>query len=452
MIHYHPMPHALTTDLYEITMAAGYAVYGEVGRASFELWVRELPRERNYLVAAGLDLVLDYLEGLAFTTEDIEYLRGLPALQEVPSDFFDDYLRTFRFDGDVWAVAEGTPVFAGEPLVRVTAPLPAAQLVETVLLSTVLFQTLIASKAARVVEAAEGRPVMEFGARRAHGTDAGALAGRAAFIGGCVATSALEAGRRFSVPVSGTMAHSWVMSHDTEALAFQRFSDLYGDQSVLLLDTFDTLEAARHVVKLGLSPHAVRLDSGDLLMLSRKVRRLFDAAGLRNTRILVSGDLNEYRIAELVQAGAPINGFGVGTALSTSSDAPALSGIYKLVEIERGGVMVPVAKFSPGKTTYPGAKQVWRVFRGEMAGYDVVGLNDEAAPNGGSSLLRCVMRDGRRLHPALSLSTLQTRCRAALAQFPEDVRRLSDPSSYPVRYSANLRASADAVHAAWESG
>lgn len=448
MIHYHPMPSALATDLYEMTMAAGYSVYGEVGRASFELWVRELPRSRNYLVAAGLDLALDYLEGLSFTAEDVEYLRRLPALRDVPAGFFDDYLTTFRFSGDVWAVPEGTPVFANEPLVRVTASLPAAQLVETMLLSTLLFQTLIASKAARLVEAAEGCSVIEFGARRAHGTEAGALAGRAAFIGGCVATSDLESGRRFGVPVSGTMAHSWVMTHDTEAVAFQRFSDLYGNQSVLLLDTYDTLTAARHIVESGLHPHAVRLDSGDLLSLSRAVRALFDAGGLHATRILASGDLDEHRIAALLEAGAPIDGFGVGTALSTSSDAPALGGVYKLVEVERDGAMVPVAKRSPEKATYPGAKQVWRVSRGDgddTADHDVIGLEDEAPPDRGRPLLRCVMRDGRRLEKAIPIATLQATCRGALAELPAHVTRVSDPIPYPVIYSADLEASADAL-------
>ncbi len=440
------MPSALATDLYEMTMAAGYVVYGETGRATFELWVRELPPSRNYLVAAGLDLALDYLEGLSFTADDIEYLRGLSALREVPAGFFDDYLTSFRFDGEVWAMPEGTPVFAGEPLMRVTAPLPAAQLVETALLSTLLFQTLIASKAARLVDAAQGRSIVEFGARRAHGVEAGALAGRAAFIGGCVATSDLESGHRFGVPVSGTMAHSWVMTHDTEAAAFKRFSDLYGEQSVLLLDTYDTLAAARHVVESGLRPLAVRLDSGDLDALSRGVRRLFDAGGLHDTRILASGDLDEHRIATLAQADAPIDGFGVGTALSTSSDAPALGGVYKLVEIERDGQTVPVAKLSPDKATYPGAKQVWRV--GDAAAdHDVVGLDTEATPDGGRPLLRCVMRHGRRLEPAAPLSVLQTRCREALAALPSDVRRLSDFDPYRVVYSAHLRSRADAVRA-----
>ena len=442
------MPSALAIDLYEMTMAAGYVAYGEKGRASFELWVRELPPSRNYLIAAGLDLALNHLDDLAFTADDIDYLRGLPALRDVTTDFFDDYLATFRFDGDLWAVPEGTPVFAGEPLLRVTASLPAAQLVETALLSTLLFQTLIASKAARLVDAAGGRSVIEFGARRAHGTEAGALAARAAFIGGCVATSDLEAGRRFGLPVSGTMAHSWVMTHDTEAEAFRRFSDLYGDQSVLLLDTFDTLDAARHVVASGLRPRAVRLDSGDLLALSREVRRLFDGGGLRDTRILASGDLDEHRIAALADADAPIDGFGVGTDLSTSHDAPALGGVYKLVEVERDGVAVPVAKYSPGKATYPGIKQVWRVSRDGTADHDVVGLATEAAPEGGRPLLRCVMRDGRRLEQAFDVQAVQSACRDALAELPAAVRGLTDPEAYAIAYSDSLRERADVLRAA----
>ena len=346
----------------------------------------------------------------------------------------------FRFRGDVWAIPEGTPVFAGEPLLRVSASLPEAQVVETALLSTVLFQTMIASKASRVVHAARGRAVIEFGGRRAHGTGAAALGARASYVAGCSGTSNLEAGARFGIPVSGTMAHSWVMSHSSEAEAFRRYIDCYGAQSVLLLDTYDTLNAARLIVDGRLHPAAVRLDSGDLESVSVAVRRILDGGAHQQTRILASGDLDEHRIAGLVASGAPIDGFGVGTALSTSTDAPSLPGVYKLVEVDRGGTAVPVAKRSPEKNTQPGVKQVWRVLRGDLAEQDLVTLSDEGAADGAGPLLECVMRDGRRLTAPSSLPGLQQSCRNLVGQLPESVRALCDPARYPVRLSQSLQA------------
>jgi len=439
------VPTALSTDLYEITMAAGYYVERNTGLATFELSVRALPAQRGFLVAAGIEQALEFLEGLRFTAEDIAYLRSVPALRVVPAPFFDEYLPGLRFTGEVWAVAEGTPIFAAEPLLSVTAPLPEAQLVETALLSQVLFQTAIASKAFRVVEAAQGRPVIEFGARRAHGIEAAALAARAAFIGGCAATSDVEAGLRFGIPVSGTMAHSWVMAYADELEAFRRFADLYGRDAVLLLDTYDTIEAAQRAVRAGLHPAAVRLDSGNAGMLSRAVRRILDAGGLTSTRIVVSGDLDEYRIAALVETGAPVDAFGVGTALSTSSDAPALGGIYKLVEIERAGTFVPTMKLSQGKRTYPGRKQVWRIGRGGRAERDVLGVFHEPAPESGVPLLTCVMRNGTRQIPRTALTTVREDCRRAVEQLPPEVRRLHDPATYDVAVSAALAALATHV-------
>ena len=432
------MPGALSTDLYEITMSAGYYVHDETGRASFELWVRELPRQRGYLVAAGLEQALTYLEGLRFTSDEIAYLRQVPALRDVPAGFFDTYLPSFQFTGDVWAVPEGTPMFAQEPLLRVTAPLPEAQIVETVLLSTVLFQTSIASKAARVVSAARGRPVIEFGARRAHGAEAATLVGRAAFIAGCAGTSDVESGFRFGIPVSGTMAHSWVMTHASETEAFRRYEAIYGDQSVLLIDTYDTVEAARRLGPAGLRPSAVRLDSGDLASLGRDVRHVLDETGLHATRIFASGDLDEHRVAELVDAGVPIDSFGVGTALSTSFDVPALGGVYKLVETERDNQRVPTMKLSAGKRTYPGRKQVWRIHAGGTSTHDVLGMAEEGGPPGGEPLLGCVMRDGCRVAEAPVLADLQARCAEAVGRLPGEVRRLEAPEVYQVDVSAGL--------------
>ena len=423
---------ALSTDLYELTMIGGYYVQGLSGRATFDLFVRQLPPTRNYLVAAGLEQALDFLEALRFTRDEIDYLRTVPALSGLPRDFFDDYLANFRFSGDVSAVEEGTPVFAQEPLMRVTAPLAEAQLVETALIAEVMFPTAVASRASRVVEAAAGRGVMEFGARRAHGIDAGIRAARAAYIAGFDSSSIVEAGKRYGIPLSGTMAHSWVMAFRDEPSAFRAYAEVFGERAVFILDTYDVLAAARMIAASGLKPRAVRLDSGDIVATSREVRRIFDEHGLHETAIVASGDLDELRIAEIVASGAPISGFGVGTAISTSSDAPALSGVYKLAEIERAGEMVPVLKKSPGKGTYPGCKQVWRVFRDDMAVEDVLTLAEHEPPQHAQPLLTDVMAKGVRLSRP-SLDEIRQRCRQRVAQLPRDVRLLIDGKNYPVR-------------------
>jgi nicotinate phosphoribosyltransferase len=432
------MPSALSTDLYELTMAAGYHAAGNASPASFELFVRELPESRSFLVAAGLEQALDYLESWAFTPSDISYLRSLPGLSGVAPAFFDTYLPGLRFTGDVWAVPEGCPVFAGEPILRVTAPVAEAQLVETTLLATVLFQTSVASKAARVVEASDARPVIEFGGRRAHGPEAGVHAARAAYLAGCQGTSNVEAGFRFGIPVSGTMAHSWVMAHSDERSAFTRYMEVHGPKSVLLIDTYDAVASARLIVRAGLRPDAVRVDSGDLAGLSMAVRRVLDAGSLEDTRILVSGDLDEYGVAKLVATGAPIDGFGVGTAISTSADAPSLSGVYKLVAIERNGDMVPVAKLSPGKQTLPGEKQVWRVGRNGDTERDLIGLAGEPAPPHGVPVLSRVVRHGVRTAPRPSLQALRDDSRAARSALPTGVRRLRGADRFPVESTSML--------------
>lgn len=431
------MAGGLSTDLYELTMAAGHHAAGPMPRASFELFVRALPASRGFLVAAGIEQAVEYLKSWRYTPEDIAYLRRLPALAGVGPGFFDDYLSRVRFSGDVWAVDEGVPVFAGEPLVRVTAPVGEAQTVETALLATVLFQTMIASKAVRIVEAARGRPVVEFGGRRAHGTQAAMHAARAACLAGFEATSNLAAGCRFDLPVSGTMAHSWIMAQPDELTAFRRHLDMHGAHSVLLVDTYDPLAAARSIVDAGLRPGGVRLDSGELGPLSRAVRGILDAGGCAETRILASGDLDEHRIAGLVESGAPIDGFGVGTALSTSEDAPALSGVYKLVEIERDGAMAPLMKHSPGKRNLPGAKQVWRTGSRDAATGDVLGLPSE--PEAGRPLLRAIMRRGVRIAASPSVAELRTACRAAVRALPAAVRARRDPAAYPVAVSPGLQ-------------
>lgn len=431
---------ALSTDLYQLTMVAGYVASNRQDRvvATFELFTRSLPDARGYLLAAGLESALEYLERLRFDDDEIEWLRGTNELRQAPEAFFE-YLRGFRFSGDVSAVAEGTPVFPYEPIVQVTAPLPQAQLVETALLSFVNFQTSVASKASRVVTAADGRPVMEFGARRAHGPDAALLASRAAYIAGCASTSYVAAARRFAIPLSGTMAHSWVLAAQSEPEAFREYARLFGAGSTLLLDTFDTEAAARSIVSTGLRPAAVRLDSGDLATLSRSVRAIFDAGGLRETRIVASGDLDEYRIRALLDARAPIDAFGVGTSVVTSVDAPALGGVYKLVELREGTGRRRVMKHSTGKQTWPGRKQVWRVVSDGIDVRDVVSFHDEAPVAGAAALLRPVMRGGTRVDPSTSVDASRSWREARLAELPADVRRLVSPAAYPVEASRQLR-------------
>lgn len=433
----------LLTDLYELTMAAGYVQNRFDARATFELFVRHLPPRRNYLVAAGLEQALDFLENVCFSDEEIAYLRALPFFRQVHSDFFD-YLSRFRFNGEVWALPEGTIFFPGEPLLRVTAPISEAQLVETSLLSILHFQTLIASKAARVTTAAAGRPVVEFGSRRAHGVEAGVLAARAAFVGGCQGTSNTYAGYRFGIPVYGTQAHSWIMAHADEAEAFRNFLDVFPEDSILLVDTYDVRAAIEKIIALGRKPGGVRLDSGDVLADSVWARQRLDSAGWSDVRIFVSGDLEEDRIEALLRSGARIDAFGVGTALSTSADAPFIGVIYKLVEVEVAGQVRNTAKFSEEKKTYPGRKQVFR-FQGKEAAFsgDIIGLEDETF-SGAELLLVPVMRQGRRLaaathEPGAAAVSARQRFLSSRGRFPAHVLALgaADPP-FQVRYSARL--------------
>ena len=431
---------ALATDLYQLTMAAGYWRAGLTAPATYELFVRRLPDSRGFLVAAGLDDALDFLEHLTFADIDVDWLRALPAFARTPREFFDDYLARLSFTGDVFAVPEGTPVFPHEPILRVTAPQPEAQLVETALLAIVSFQTSVATKAARIVHAASGRSAIDFGARRAHGIDSALAAARAAYIGGFDGTSLVEAARRFDIPVSGTMAHSWIQTFPDELSAFAEFDRTFADVAVYLLDTYDTVAAARKLAASSLRPPMVRLDSGDLAALSREVRRILDEGGLQNTRIFATSDLDEYRIAELVAAGAPIDGFGVGTSLSTVSDAPALSAVYKLVEVERRGRRAGVVKLSESKATWPGAKQIWRAAVAGRMGGDVIAAVDEPPIEDAAPLLEQVMARGRRVHERTALRVMRDACVRAVNTLPDKVRALRAPAAYSVRISETLDA------------
>jgi len=428
----------LLTDLYELTMAAGYLQTGFDARATFELFVRNLPHRRNYLVAAGLEQCLSFLEHVNFTADEIGFLRRHPVFCNIRDEFFE-YLARFRFTGDVWAMPEGTLVFAGEPLLRVSAPIIEGQIMETYLLATISFQTMIASKAARVVTAAQGRPVVEFGARRAHGAQASLLAARAASIGGCQGTSNVLAGQRFGMETYGTQAHSWVMAHDDEALAFGHFLDAFPDHAVLLLDTYDVHTALREILEMGRKPAGVRLDSGDLVKDSRWIRRELDRAGWQDVKIFASGDLDEDKMAALLKAGAAIDAFGVGTALATPGDAPHLNLVYKLVEVERNGNVRGAAKLAHAKVTYPGSKQVFRFSdsNGKYIG-DEIALNEEPDRKAEPLLIQ-VMAGGTRAANIGTTLEARDRCLKGIALLPNRYCQLRRDVPYPVRYSVRLK-------------
>src|SRR5262245_3130594 len=430
---------ALLPHLYELTMAASYVAHGLDEPATFDLFVRSLPTERAFLVMCGLEQALDYLEGLHFPPAAVQYLRSL--------GIFDrrllDRLATLRFTGEVWAMPEGEICFAGEPLVRLTAPLVEVQLAETFLLNCVGFQTLVASKAARVALACGERSSVDFSARRDHGVDAALKAARAAYVGGAAATSNVLAGMAYGIPLSGTMAHSYVMRFEDEAEAYRSFARVFPGHATLLIDTYDTEEGARIVARVatelhteGIRVRAVRIDSGDVAALSRSVRHILDAAGHRDIEIFASGDLDEHVIAALLAGGAPIDGFGVGTRLGTSADAPSLPVVYKLVEDVTG----PKIKIAPHKTTEPGRKQVSRVADASDP-HEMVAREEERPPAGGRPLLEHAIAGGRRVRAPEPLAAIRARRAAAVARLPERLRHLGPiEAPYPVRLSAGLTA------------
>lgn len=428
---------AAFVDLYELTMAASYFAHGMNEPATFELSVRQLPPGRGFLVACGLEDSLAYLDGFAFSNDTIDYLRSLGTFDEA----FLDSLARLRFTGDVWAVPEGEAVFAQEPLLRVTAPLIEAQLAETFLLNAVTFQTMIATKAARIALACGDRAFVDFSGRRDHGADAALRVARAAFVGGASGTSNVLAGQLHGLDLSGTMAHSYVLSFADEAEAFRAYARDFPDGAVLLIDTYDTVEGARRAAAVanelraeGVTIRAVRLDSGDLAALARAVRNVLDEAGCGDIRIFASSDLDEYRIAELLAEGAPIDAFGVGTRLGTSADAPSLGGVYKLVAGPRG----PVMKRSAGKGSLPGVKQVYREDRDGGSVADTIALADEPGIPG-RPLLAQVMASGERLSPAEPLAALRERRAEAVARLPEAARDFkASADAYPVRLSGGL--------------
>lgn len=433
----------LLTDLYQITMLQGYFDEGMEETAVFEFFVRKKPPERNFFIAAGLEQLLVYLEQLQFTPRELEWLAGSGRF----SKGFVDYLSRLRFAGEVDAMPEGTVFFPNEPIVRVTASLPQAQLIETRLINLLHFQTLIASKAARSVLAAPGKLLIDFGLRRAHGAEAGLMAARACYLAGFAGSSTVSAEFVYGVPSYGTMAHSFIQAHDEETAAFLRFAHAQPNNVVLLLDTYDTEAAAKKVVSIapqlkqeGIPIRGVRLDSGDLADHAKKVRRILDEGELPEVKIWASGNLDEQVVRDLLASGAPIDGFGIGSRLDTSADAPYLDCAYKLQEYAGRARR----KRSEGKATWPGRKQVYRRTGpdGRIA-EDLLTLIDDRQE--GEALLQPVMRAGRRLVPFPSLAASRERAAAELARLPESLRRLEEATPYPVRVSASLQRLAQEV-------
>ena len=445
---------ALLTDLYQLNMIQAYLDHGETKTAVFEFFVRALPARRGFLLAAGLEQALDFLENLRFSAAEIEWLKSTGRFGKN----LLDYLAAFRFGGDVHAMPEGTVFFANEPILRVTAPMPQAQFVESRLINILHFQTLIAAKAARMVLAAPNKVLVDFGMRRAHGAEAGLLAARASYIAGFAGTATVLAGSEFGIPLYGTMAHSFIEAFDDETAAFAAFARARPDNLELLLDTYDTEAAARKVVALalqlkaaGIAIRGVRLDSGDLVALSRKVRGILDAGGLRDVTIFASGGLDEDQLAAFAQQDAPIDGLGIGTSLTTSSDAPTLDCVYKLQEYAG----LPRRKRAVNKATWPGRKQVWRRYdaEGRMAG-DILSLDTpsssspasgEGLGGGGEPLIRLVMQGGKRMQPPLSLEEIRRHARRELELLPQALRPMVPGTAYPVEVADELKALAAEV-------
>lgn len=439
-----PRTSVLLTDLYQLTMLQAYHRHGLQDVAVFEFFVRKLPAGRNFLLAAGLEQVLEYLKTLRFADDELTWLHQTRRFQSA----FLSFLADLRFTGDVHALPEGTVFFPHEPMLRITAPLPEAQLVESRIINLLQFQTLIASKAARCVLAAPGKFLVDFGMRRAHGAEAGLFAARATYLAGFDATATVAAGALWGIPLSGTMAHSFIQAHEDEAQAFANFAAANASDVVFLIDTYDTEAAARKVVNLasslkdqGISVRGVRLDSGDLAEHARQVRRILDSGGLSHVTIFASGNLDEYALEKLISAGAPIDGFGIGTRVDVSADAPYLDCAYKLEEYAGQ----PRRKKSEGKATWPGRKQVYR--QQDASGLfarDCVTLETSPAP--GEALLIQVMRFGRRVDPPVPLQAIRQRAADQLTKLPEPLRAMAVcESPYSVTISQPLRELAEAV-------
>lgn len=432
---------SLFTDYYELTMCAAYFDNNDFEPATFDLFIRRLPENRSYFLFAGLEEALQYLETIKFTEEHLEYFKKAGFSKQ-----FLDYLANFKFTGEVWAVPEGTVAFPNEPLIRVTAPIIEAQLIETFLLNTINFQTMIATKASRVVHAANGKTVIEFGLRREPGIDAGMKVARSSYIAGCQGTSNVLAGMVYGIPVFGTMAHSFIMSYPKEIDAFRAFAKTFPNKSTFLIDTYDDLAGAHKAATVakeleakGFQLGGVRLDSGDLAKTSKQIRRILDESNLENVKVFASGDLDEFKISQLESEGACIDSFGVGTKMGTSADRPYLDVIYKLSEtMAPNGNFVPIMKLSKDKITLPGRKQVYR-FSTNDGSYvkDVIGLSSEKID--AEQLLKKVMDKGRLTISFPSLEEIRSRASDSLSKLPAQYKSLTSAANYPVEWSQKLQ-------------
>ncbi|SNR78347.1 nicotinate phosphoribosyltransferase [Desulfurobacterium atlanticum] len=423
---------ALFTDLYELTMMCAYLDNGRKERASFELFTRVLPEKRNYLIYAGLEDVVKYLEEFRFTKDDVDYLHSLKLFP----DWFLDFLKEFKFTGNLYSMKEGTPFFPHEPVLRLEAPIYEAQLFETAILNMTHISTLVASKAARVYSVSRGKILSDFSLRRTHGKDAGMKAARSTYIAGFSSTSNVLAGKVYGIPVVGTVAHSFIMSFETEEKAFRAYLKTFPDRAVLLVDTYDTvkgvekaIEVAKDLLKGGYTLKGVRLDSGDILTLSRLTREMLDKNGFRETKIIVSGGVDEYKVDELLSKGAPVDIFGVGTKVGTSSDSPFVDFVYKLVELGEK----PVMKTSSGKKMYPGRKQVYR-----FDGFDKVTLFEEKSS--GLPLLEPIFISGERVKKLPSLSEIKEYFLEEFTKLPEEIKNIYEKRIYRVEISDRLKA------------
>ncbi len=432
---------SLAVDLYELTMAAGYFHHNYNPTVTFELFVRKLPITRNYLIASGIEQAVKYVASLKFSNEEINYIKSLPVMKDVKPDFFE-YLREYKFSGNVFGLKEGELVFGDEPILQIQAPLIEAQILETFLLTTINFQTAVASKASRVVQVAQSdgkfRTILEFGSRRAHGPEAGVLAARAAYIAGCAGTSNVLAGYRYGIPLYGTAAHSWTLAFDNELQAFRKYSEVFPDSSVYLIDTFNTLKGAKRATETGYKVLGVRIDSGDLETSSKDVRKILDANKLSDTIIVLSGDLNEYKIENLVKNNTPVDSFGVGTQLATSEDAPSLSVVYKLVEVEKDNRHLYRAKISPGKIMYPGKKQIYRELRGNHFVRDLIVLDGEEGIPGNKLLIQYV-KNGEVVNSYPVLNEIRDYVKENLQKLPNEFLSLNKKVDYKVEFSGRLK-------------
>jgi len=433
----------LSTDFYELTMGAAYYQYNlnnnineEDDIAVFDLFIRKYPKNRNYIIFAGLEQVIHYIQNARFTDKTIEFLRKKEVFKKIDSSFFDEYLPEFRFKLDVWAMREGNYFFPNEPIMRIQGPMFHAQLAETYILNVINYQTLVASKASRIKNVAQNKTLLEFGTRRSHSPLAGVYAARASYIAGFDGTSNIIADIELGINSSGTMAHSFVQRFDSEMESFDIYNNIYGDNSIFLIDTYDTEQAAKLVTKFKNSIKAVRIDSGDLVDHSTKVRKILDENGCEKVLIVASSDLNEYKIRELLEKNAPIDAFGVGTELATSRDDPAIPGVYKLIEYNHK----PKIKISEDKITYPGKKQVYRFYnkQGEF-NKDLLMLDDEPAPPNSEALLIPVMKEGILLEELPDLNNIQQYYNENIKSLPRGFKVLEKNHIFKLEISRKLR-------------